>query len=52
MKQQINNAQICKCLANQSQLYLYPAAMQQSVNIWISILIHEIQPGSEPSELQ
>lgn len=52
MKQQTYKAQICKCLANQPQLYLYPAAMQQSVNIWISILIHEIQPGSEPNELQ
>lgn len=52
MKQQAYNAQIYICLANQSQLYLYPAAMQQSVKIWISILIHEIRPGSEPNVLQ
>lgn len=56
MKRQTYTAQICKCLANQSWLYLHSAAMQQRLSIWISILIHEMhgrfQPGSEPSELQ
>lgn len=56
MKQQTYSAQICKCLTNQSWLYLHSAAMQRSGSIWISILIPEthgrFQPGSEPNELQ
>lgn len=56
MKWQTYSAQICKCLANHSQLYLHSAAMQWHVSIRISILIHEVherfQPGFQPNELQ